>query len=184
MKIGRPAPKNQNEKQYLRDPFIKYVLENNIPQWSNSQVFTSVKTDLRENTPFKLTSDAVLVSESAMGVVECKLIRNSSFTHGMLEQVLLYCEVIRKMVTQELKKALTEAKLRNPVGNPRFDWAKLPEVKANCFPIIVIDRWGGKFQNTAQITLSLINAALPKIGRNSIQLYVRSGDTFEMINDS
>jgi hypothetical protein len=184
MKVGRPAPKDQNEKQYLRDPFIKYVLENKIPQWSNSQVFTSVKTDLRENTPFKLTSDAVLVTENAMGVVECKLIRNSSFTHGMLEQVLLYCEVIRKMDTPELKKALTEAKPRNTIRNPKIDCAKLQKIKANCVPIIVIDRWGGKFQNTAGITLSLLNAALPKIGRNSIQLYVRSVDTFEMVNDS
>jgi len=88
MKIGDRAPKNQNEKQYLRNPFIESVINNKIPQWSNSFVFTSFNIDLRKNTPFKLTPDAVLVSKNAIGVVECKLIRNSSFTHGMLEQVL------------------------------------------------------------------------------------------------
>lgn len=119
-----------------------------------------------------------------MGVVECKLMRNSSFTHGMLEQVLLYCEVIRRMDTHKLKKALTEAKHRNRARNPQIDCAKLTEIKANCIPIIVIDRWGGKFQNTAGITLSLLNAALLKYGRHFIQLYVRCDDIFEMVNDS
>jgi len=184
MKIGNRAPKNQNEKQYLRNPFIESVVNNKIPQWPNSFVFTSVNTDLRKNTPFKLTPDAVLVSENAIGVVECKLIRNSSSTHGMLEQVLLYCEVIRTIDTQELKKALTDAKQRNPTGDPEIYLGSLSKLRANCVPIIVIDRWGGKFQNTAAITLSLFNEALPKIGRNSIQLYVRSGSTFERVNIS
>jgi hypothetical protein len=164
-KYGERLPKGTSEKVGIRKPFAEMIINGLVDEWEGSAVFELVKVGLNGEDEMTQRADLVLVHPTGrIGIVECKLNKNSQAKHGMLEQVLLYCELVRLLKDGFIER-LTMAK-RYPLphnSSTLFFEAALENLKSDkpfVVPIVVVDRWGGTLNRTAKFTLTLLNRCL------------------------
>jgi hypothetical protein len=95
----------------------------------------------------------------------------------MLEQVLLYCELVRYLKDDFIARLKAAKKYYFPNnGDPRLFEAVRGNLKSetpSVVPIVVVDRWGGTLNRTAKFTLTLLNRCLEleSVHRQKIQAF-------------
>jgi hypothetical protein len=177
-KYGYRLSRRFSEKTGVRDPFVEMIKNGLVSEWVGSALFKSVKVGLREKDEMTQKADLVLIHPSGtIGIVECKLSRNNQAKHGMLEQVLLYCELVRYLKDGFIERLRATKKYYLPEdGDPRlFEAARenLGSETPSVVPIVVVDRWGGTLNRTAKFTLTLLNRCfeIESLHRQRIQAF-------------
>ena len=181
-RFGNRVKKGVGERKGIRDPFSKAVADGKVDGWQDSWVFKSVQVGVKKGGGWTQEADLVLVRRTGeIGVVECKLTRSSQSKHGMLEQVLLYRELVGRLKPEEFIKRLEGREISVPglKATPQAFKSALLNLKSenpSIVPVVVVDRWGKTANRTAGLTLDLLNRCLPGIQIPSVQVFAVNSD--------
>lgn len=174
----------KSEVRQVRDVFCDLVSRSAVPNWHGAQVCRTVSFDRRQRG-FKNKPDAILLdTDGRVGVVECKRQASDEAKHGMIEQLLMYCEQARALDSADLIACI---KAGRPVTNcPVPELSILDKDAAwgapeKIVPILVVDRWGKRLHSTASFTLRFINGLLERADFPAIQVYAVGSGQVEVV---
>jgi len=145
-----------------------------VTPWAGAIVVKKVRVDLNDRMSWMCTPDLVLVHPTrGLGVVECKRAADGGSKHGMFEQVILYCELIRRLkwdgFMQRLRGGvpLAGGGLEDAVEvlSPATGGVLRPA------PVVVVDRWGKSALRTSALSRQFLNEALSSLRLPSIEVW-------------